>query len=636
MAYIRSRRLKKDEALKEYREYLLNPKYFTSGILISATSWGGAGPVALVTEQDKACPYRDRAASGPVPMVSEQGRFLVHNSQKVVMQIQQVIRKARIALEARSLNNFKAEVDRYLTKKGVKVYQGKIPRMYSLPSLLTGLEMWFESHLCWRPSVIWAQTTAEPLLPWGKMVTEKPHVKVYGGQSGISKFDDDTKIGSVENSECDIEPLQQGIDRLTESAEFNTDKCEVMQFGRMCRDGMDMAGRMASFYAENDSMTRLQRAREKRNQNLRIFIWNVTTMDQNQATIDWNITIMGRSFSSTLNYLSANYDRILLEWRVQYALEICQYIYYPILAIVGVPVNLVTIVILSQGKCGLSKCVTHYLVGMAVADLLVVILDLILRHIPIVYREQFQFMESVPVCNIHAVLLYAAADCSVWFTVTFTFDRFVAICCQKMKIKYCTEKVAAAVLGTVAALSCLKNITWYFMLTDSYDLSRAPWFCWVTMDVAVSAVWGAIEFLHYLLSPGVAFVFILSLNAFTVRHILVASRARRRLQAHRNGESPRDPEMESRRKSLILVFAITGNFMLLWSTFMVYFIWYRMALMGYSSLIIPYFVQEIAFMLQLLSCCTNTCIYALTQSKFREQLKNLVKYHFTLIVKHIK
>ena len=86
---------------------------------------------------------------------------------------------------------------------------------------------------------------------------------------------------------------------------------------------------------------------------------------------------------------------------------------------------------------------------MSLGDLLVVFLDLILRHIPIVYWEQFYFMRSLPVCNIHAVLLFAATDCSVWFTVTFTFDRFVAICCPKLKIKYCSEKTAAVVLGTV-------------------------------------------------------------------------------------------------------------------------------------------------------------------------------------------
>ncbi|XP_067884121.1 probable G-protein coupled receptor 139 [Heterodontus francisci] len=368
---------------------------------------------------------------------------------------------------------------------------------------------------------------------------------------------------------------------------------------------------------------------------LRTIDWNVTTMGQNLRTADWNVPTMGKSLSYWFYSLTAADDSLPLEWRITDALKIIQCIYYLILTIVGVPVNLLTIGIMSRRKCGLSKCVTRYLVAMATADLLVIILDLIMRHIPIVYWEQFQFLESIPMCNIHAVLLYAATDCSVWFTVTFTFDRFVAICCQKLKSKYCTEKTAAVVLGTVTALSCLKNIFWSFMLTDEYRLGNYPWFCQVTVDVWFSRVWGTVEFFHNILTPGLPFVVILLLNALTIRHILVSNRGRRRLQAHRSGENRRDPEIESRRKSIILLLVISANFILLWVVFMVNSIWWRMWGLGFVSVSVylPDFVQELAFMLQLLSCCTNTAIYAVTQTHFREQLKNVLKYPFTTIVK---
>ncbi|XP_067882349.1 probable G-protein coupled receptor 139 [Heterodontus francisci] len=322
--------------------------------------------------------------------------------------------------------------------------------------------------------------------------------------------------------------------------------------------------------------------------------------------------------------------------RIDHALQIIQYIYYPMLTVVGVPVNLLTIGVLSRGKCGLSKCVTRYLVAMSAADLLVIILDLILRHIPIVYWEQFRFLWSIPVCNIHAVLLYAATDCSVWFTVTFTFDRFVAICCQNVKSKYCSEKMAAVVLGTVTVLSCLKNIFWYFMFTSRYWRMNVPWFCFVTLAIVESHVWAAIVFLHNILTPGLPFVVILLLNALTIRHILVRSRGRRRLQALRSGETRRDPEMESRRKSIILLLVISANFILLWAVLMGYTISRRMRDLGYQSVHLPLFLLELGFMLQLLSCCTNTVIYAVTQTQFREQLKNVLKYPFTPIVKFIQ
>ncbi|XP_067832976.1 probable G-protein coupled receptor 139 [Heptranchias perlo] len=378
--------------------------------------------------------------------------------------------------------------------------------------------------------------------------------------------------------------------------------------------------------------------------NLRTIDWNVTTMGRNLRTIDWNVTTMGRNLRTIdwnspfwiFQYLDGNYDLVSLEDRINFVLLGIQVIYYPLLAAIGVSVNLLTIVILSRGKCGLSKCVTRYLVAMAAADLLVVIFDLILRQIPIANQDQFDFLDSIPVCNIHAVLLFAATDCSVWFTVTFTFDRFVAICCQNLKTKYCTERTAAVVLGTVSVLGCLKNTFWYFLFTGRYLLYNEPWFCSVPVLVMFSRVWAVIELLHYILTPGIPFVLILLLNVFTVRYILVASRARRRLRGHSSGESPRDPEMESRRKSIILLFVISGNFILFWALFMVYSIWNRVWFMGFYSVILPQFIQELGYMLQLMSCCTNTCIYAVTQTKFREQLKNAVKYPFTVIIKFIK
>uniref|UniRef100_UPI00398E876C probable G-protein coupled receptor 139 n=1 Tax=Pristiophorus japonicus TaxID=55135 RepID=UPI00398E876C len=364
--------------------------------------------------------------------------------------------------------------------------------------------------------------------------------------------------------------------------------------------------------------------------------WNITTMDWNLTTVNWNVPTMDRSFIWEFDILYEHYNRIPLRIRIELALRAFKYIYYPLLAVVGVPVNVVTIVILSRGKCGVSQCVTRYLVAMAAADLLVIILDLILRHIPIVYRRYLYFLFSLPVCNVHAVLVYAATNCSVWFTVTFTFDRFVAICCQKLKTKYCSGKTAAVVLGTVTVMSCLIDIFWYFMLSDAYQQFNNPWFCRIQSRVMISTVWGTIEFLHYILTPCVPFVIIVLLNALTVRHILVSSRARRRLRSPSNVESPRDPEMESRRKSIILLLLISGNFILLWSVYMVHSLWGALRWFDAWQIFLPSYVREFGFMLQLLSCCTNTVIYCVTQTKFREQLKNVGKYPLTLFVKFIK
>ncbi|XP_069797304.1 probable G-protein coupled receptor 139, partial [Narcine bancroftii] len=298
-------------------------------------------------------------------------------------------------------------------------------------------------------------------------------------------------------------------------------------------------------------------------------------------------------------------------------------------------VNILTIVIMSRGKCGLSKTVTRYLVAMAAADLSLVLLNVILRQIPIAYRDYFGFVRSIRVCDVHAFLLYTATDCSVWFTVTFTFDRFVSICCQKLKTNYCTERTALVVLGTVTALSCLKNIYWCFMLTSEYSLAYARWFCMPRARLLESQIWGWIELLHYILTPVIPFILVLLFNALTIRHVLVASRARRRLHAASRGDCAHDPEMANRRKSLILLLVISANFIILWALFTIYYAWNRMRFLGNVSVFPPEPMRDLCFMLQLLNCCTNTALYAVTQTKFQEQLKDVVKYPFMLLARYI-
>ncbi|XP_067831292.1 uncharacterized protein [Heptranchias perlo] len=231
-------------------------------------------------------------------------------------------------------------------------------------------------------------------------------------------------------------------------------------------------------------------------------------------------------------------------------------IYYPILAAVGVPVNIVAIVILSRGKCGLSKCITHYLVGMAAADLLVVVTGVILNRMIDIYFPG-NFLLLTPICRTKTALVYATRDFSVWSTVAFTFDRFTAICCPKLKTKYCTKETAAAVVGTVIALSCLKNIPWYFVYEPLYTINKLPWYCRIRSSFYTSRLWLAFSYFDCIATPFLPFFVILLLNALTVRYILVASRVRRALRGNTSTEENPDPEMENRKKSIILLFSIS-------------------------------------------------------------------------------
>ncbi|XP_067910304.1 probable G-protein coupled receptor 139 [Heterodontus francisci] len=310
-------------------------------------------------------------------------------------------------------------------------------------------------------------------------------------------------------------------------------------------------------------------------------------------------------------------------------------IYYPLLAAIGVPVNLLAIVILSRGKCCLSTCTTRYLVAMATADLLVIITEVVLFRISYYYFPG-SLLNITPVCRVIGVLLGSVTDCSVWFTVTFSFDRFVAICCQKLKTKYCTEKTAAVVLATSCILLCLKNIPFYFIYEPREIINNVSWFCIDKPSYYTEPGWVVFDWFDTVLIPLLPFAFILLLNALTVRHILVTSRVRKGLRGQSKGENRSDPEMESRRKSVILLFTISGNFILLWLVHIIEFLYYTITGTDpgdYNDS--EYIFEQVGLMLQFLSCCTNTFIYVVTQSKFREQFKSAMKYPVTSIIQLI-
>jgi len=292
----------------------------------------------------------------------------------------------------------------------------------------------------------------------------------------------------------------------------------------------------------------------------------------------------------------------------------------------------VAIIILYRGKCGLSKCITCYLMGMAVADLLVVISDPILRQIALIYFP-FSFLSLTPVCRLVYLLVFAVTEISVWLTVAFTFDRFVAICCVKLKTKYCTERVAGVVTATVCVLSCLECLPWYFSLEPLFIFNNLPWFCARKDSFVTSPVWVAYFLFHRILTPCIPFFTMLLLNIITVSRILEANRIRAGLRGSSHGGNNKDTEMEQRKKSIVLLFSTSSSFILLWFTQVVYSIYSRVSSILDNYPDADYIIHYTGTMLQLLSSCTNTCIYVLTQAKFREEIQNGVKYPLKIFIK---
>ncbi|XP_067837956.1 probable G-protein coupled receptor 139 [Heptranchias perlo] len=297
-----------------------------------------------------------------------------------------------------------------------------------------------------------------------------------------------------------------------------------------------------------------------------------------------------------------------------------------------------TIVVLSRGNCGLSKCITRYLLGMAVADLLVLIFEVVLYEIKDSYFP-FSFLNYTPICSLNIALLFMSIDWSVWLTVAFTFDRFVAICHQTFSKKYCTEKTAAVVITVVCSLSLIENAPINFAFEPRAIINDVPWSCYVIPSFYTLTIWIAFTWFEIILTPFVPFLLILLFNAQTIRHIVQANRMRRGLRAKNNRENHNDPEVESRRKSIVLLLIISASFMILWAVIFIFFmlVYFTEAQISETSYNAPFTIMEqTGYMLRSLSSCTNTFIYAVSQSKFREQLKNLITSPVTLIINLFK
>ncbi|XP_072410612.1 probable G-protein coupled receptor 139 [Chiloscyllium punctatum] len=289
--------------------------------------------------------------------------------------------------------------------------------------------------------------------------------------------------------------------------------------------------------------------------------------------------------------------------------------------ILSLSVNFLLMLVLSRGKCGLSNCTTRCLLAMAASDLLFIFAEIMLWRLKELYYPGC-FLDITPVCSAVYVLLRASTDCSVWFTVLFTFDRFVTICCLKMNKKYWTDKTLAVALAATSILLCSKNIPFYFRYQPGTIINNVPRYCYIKSSYFTDPRWRGFKWFDIILTPFIPFMLILLMNTLTVRYILVASRVRKSLMGQSKGESRKDTEMESLKNSVICLFTISISFILLWGVHSANILYFSIKATDRWRKIHFTWAGEI---LRDLSCSTNTLFYAVTVPKFRAKFRNAVQ-----------
>ncbi|XP_076373327.1 FMRFamide receptor-like [Tachypleus tridentatus] len=129
-----------------------------------------------------------------------------------------------------------------------------------------------------------------------------------------------------------------------------------------------------------------------------------------------------------------------------------QRVLVPIISFVGVVGNLVTIVIMTRRQ--MSSSTNKYLAGLAVFDMLYLLCIFILSiaHYPgLTDPHHINYWRFWP----YALLLTdASSNTSVWLTVSFTVERYIAVCHPIKGKVYCTESRAKKVVIIIAFICC--------------------------------------------------------------------------------------------------------------------------------------------------------------------------------------
>ncbi|XP_045215938.1 FMRFamide receptor-like [Mercenaria mercenaria] len=255
----------------------------------------------------------------------------------------------------------------------------------------------------------------------------------------------------------------------------------------------------------------------------------------------------------TANITQERMDEILFG-NIKYYIEGIVAIVVIILGLIG---NFLTVIVLTRPTMHSSTNI--FLTGLAIWDMIVLCGTLVLITLP--ELSKVYFLEVLPyiVVYIYPIALIAQTS-TVWITVSFTVERYIAVCHPLRATSMCTTARARVVIAVVSVCAVMFNLCrWFeYELVTTHEITSDNTTIYRTIfsktDFGDSDIFKKIFYLYFY--PFVMLIVPLSLLAILNTFLVHAVKRSRKQQITMNVRQSRENNVTLMLVSVVVVFMI--------------------------------------------------------------------------------
>ncbi|XP_077173003.1 putative G-protein coupled receptor 139 [Paroedura picta] len=263
-------------------------------------------------------------------------------------------------------------------------------------------------------------------------------------------------------------------------------------------------------------------------------------------------------------------------------------VYYSLLLCLGLPANILTVIILSQLVARRQKSSYNYLLALAAADLLVLFFIVFVDFL----LEDFVLKQQMPevLDRIVDVLEFSSIHTSIWITVPLTIDRYIAVC---HPLKYHMVSYPARTRKVIVSVYIICFLT------------SIPYYWWPKVwleDYKSTLVHHIFIWVHCFT------IYLVPCSIFSILNSIIVYKLRQKCHFRLRGYST--------GKTTAILFTITSIFAILWAPRII-MILYHLYVSPKDNRRSVHIVSDVANMLALLNTAINFFLYCFISKRFR-------------------